>query len=826
MTILGPLARLRRSLALVLGFTLPAVAGAANALQAPQGKDDEDIWHRRELYFLEQRQYPFGQIPEGAAASVAAARARHMGLRPFAAQALTWQFMGWDHVLPGIFGAGRYAGWINDLAVDPANRQRLYAATPVGGLWKTDDNGGHWQPLTDRECILTTSSVAVDPVNPSIIYLGTGHFPYIYGCGLLRSTDGGATWARMSPSTWLQPDGTEPSVMIRDIAILPQTAGTSASTTVLAATTNGLFRSTNSGATWTAVLTIGWYYLINDVVVDANSPTTLYAAAYDYFGQGRTGIFRSTDGGVTWTQLLNGLPTWAETRDARVAVSRSAPTLVYAGICTNTAGCYSASWQVYSSGDGGTSWTLRGTAPELFYLAVDPHDPARVFTGGVHLRRSVDGARTFADITGFMHLDQRAIAFDPVTPGVVYSGSDGGVYRSADGGNSWTDLNSDLAIAMFYPGITPDPQTAGGILGGTQDNGIDYRGSDGTWRLLGTGDGGYTAIDPGPPRIEYAEVQWIPNSGYSGPLRRPTGQPYFSRAVNGINGGERAAFIPPLVMDPSRHQTLYFGTYHIYRSTDGALSWTVISGDLTKGSNPYVGFLSSIAPAPSDPLTVYAATFDGNFHRSTDGGATWTLRVQGLPNRSLTDIAVSSANPQLVYAVFSGFQAGHVFRSQDGGTTWEDISGDLGDVPVNAVAYVPGADILFIGTDVGAFSSTGAGGVWSVPADGLPPTLTEELVYDPTAQLLYAATQGRGIYAIQLSLSALRGDVNLDGQVSAADAQGILTSAVGLPLPRGWVRLPNGDATCDGAVTALDAQVVLAYAVGSSTAPYCVGSVR
>src|SRR2546427_13292239 len=100
------------------------------------------------------------------------------------------------------------------------------------------------------------------------------------------------------------------------------------------------------------------------------------------------------------------------------------------------------------------------------YTTLFRSDPARVFTGGVHLRRSVDGARTFADITGFMHLDQRAIAFDPVTPGVVYSGSDGGVYRSADGGNSWTDLNSDLAIAMFYPGITPDPQTAGGVLRG------------------------------------------------------------------------------------------------------------------------------------------------------------------------------------------------------------------------------------------------------------------------------------------------------------------------------------------------------------------------
>jgi len=276
-------------------------------------------------------------------------------------------------------------------------------------------------------------------------------------------------------------------------------------------------------------------------------------------------------------------------------------------------------------------------------------------------------------------------------------------------------------------------------------------------------------------------------------------------------------------MDPVNPQVLYFGTYRLYRTVDNAESWTSVSGAFAG----FPGAVSAIAVAPGDPQTIYVGTSDGTVYVTTNGAATWTLANSGLPSRYVTDIAVASSDPQRAYVTVSGFGSGHVFRTVNRGGSWQDISSNLIDVPVNAILRLPGSDELYVGTDLGVFQSGDDGLTWAPSATGMPNVAVLDLAFQNVTQTIVAATHGRGMFAHTVAgVGALRGDVSLDGQVSAMDAQGILTGVAGLPLPSGWIANPNGDANCDGRTAALDAQIVLSFVVGLPTSQFCVGQVR
>ncbi len=442
-----------------------------------------------------------------------------------------------------------------------------------------------------------------------------------------------------------------------------------------------------------------------------------------------------------------------------------------------------------------------------------------VYVGGVGLYRSTDGGATFGYIGGPIHPDQHALAFDPRNPATVFVGNDGGVYKSMDRGQRWASLNSDLAITQFYPGISLSPNSSPDILGGTQDNGtVEYTGTS-EWAHVACCDGGFTAINFQAPTTAFAEGQWP-----VGPFRRDgaTGGSFFGKG-SGIHLEDWALFIPPLVMDPVNPQVLYFGTYRLYRTVDNAESWTSVSG----GFAGFPGAVSAIAVAPGDPQTIYVGTSDGTVYVTTNGAATWTWVNSGLPSRYVTDIAVASSDPQRAYVTVSGFGSGHVFRTVNGGGSWQNISSNLIDVPVNAIVRVPGSDELYIGTDLGVFQSGDDGLTWAPSTTGMPNVAVLDLAFQNVTQTIVAATHGRGMFAHTVAgVGALRGDVSLDGQVSAMDAQGILAGVAGLPLPSGWIANPNGDANCDGRTAALDAQIVLSFVVGLPTSQFCVGQVR
>ena len=792
-------------------------AGAVCASRlAGQGRPADDPGARME-YFYRQRAYPLQRIRPNALQEARAAfaakwpsvvRAQRAQQAPSAAG---WVGFGPSPIMQ--FGA-RNAGRVTAIALDPSNPARLFIGAAQGGVWRSDDGGANWTPLTDGECSLAMGSLTVDPVVPTIVYAGTGEANLsadsYYGCGVLRSTNGGATWTRLGAQVF-------GDVSISKILVDQATAGSQTSSTVFASTAynfaancNGLFKSTNSGVTWTGVLG----GCVSDVVQDRSTPSTLYAAV------GFNGVYKSVNGGATWQPLPNGFPTLNVGRIA-LAIAPSQPSILYAAVhSTSTNGLLG----VFKSTDAGGAWsqvTATGVScnQQCWYdlvLVVDPTNPDLVYFGGVPLYRSIDGGATWAVISNGIHVDQHALVVDPQNPSILWAGNDGGMYRSADYGSTWADLNSGLSITQFYPGVSAFPGSGYQLLGGTQDNGtVEYDGSP-AWPQVFCCDGGFTAVNFQTPTTAFAECQW--NS--CGPYRRDAGSGgAFVAKSAGINFADPALFIPPLVMDPVNPQVLYFGTTTLYRTGDNGESWAA-------NSPGFGGRISAIAVAPSNTQTVYVGLQTGGVQLTPNSGLSWINITAGLPNRYVTDIAVDPADFHHAYVTVSGFGSGHVFETVDFGTTWRDISGNLVDVPVNAIVRHPGTGALYIGTDLGVLVSSDDGQTWGPSAPGLPNVAVLDLVFNSTTQTLYAGTHGRGVFAYNLGPALLRGDVSADGHVAAADAQAILNGVVGLSLPAGWAFYPNGDANCDGQTSAFDAQIVLSFVVGLPTSQFCVGTIQ
>ena len=735
-------------------------------VQAQEGPDHARL---RWEWFYRPRAYPFADVVPGALdrarLQLASLRASRLILGAPPIGGTRWQSIGPFSI------NGTAIGRISTVAVHPTNSNVVYIGGAQGGVWKTIDGGITWTPLTDKQCSLAMGSIVIDPVNPEIVYAGTGeqHFSgdSYYGCGVLRSTDGGASWTQLAPLAL--------RVRISRLVILPSTAGNIATTTILAATDNGLFRSTNGGTTWTTVRA----GIHTDLVVDPSNEQTLYTG----FRQG--GIFKSINGGVTWLSASAGLPT-ANVGRINIGLAPSAPATLYVAIQHFTANNLLG---LFKSTDGGNSWTqLSATGASCstqcwydLHVTVHPADPNIVFFGGVALFRSTNGGNTFATVTGAMHVDQHFLAFDPQNPQRVYAANDGGIYRSENGGTVWTGINNGLAITQFYGGISLHPSNSLLVIGGTQDNGtLSYTGAP-TWTTIIGGDGGFTAINHENPAVQFGETQWTPNSGFSGPNRSDGGA--FVRKVNGINVSDNAQFIPPLVMDQSNPRVLYFGTDKLYRTADAADNWSAISPVFTPGAT-----LTAIALAASDPSTVYVGLNSSRVHVTTNGGDSWSVITAGLPARTPTDIAVDRADSRTAYVTFSGFGTGHVFRTVDGGQSWTNVSANLPDMPVNAVALDPATRrFVMIGTDLGVFVSSDSGSTWTILDDGMPNVAVFDIAYNAATGALIAATHGRGMFQLQLDRALTiatvpkkrRIDFPENSSTSRADSAAVVLSGTG-----------------------------------------------
>jgi hypothetical protein len=737
-----------------------------------------DSGHEAADWFFQQRSYPLGFIPAGARLNALRqldqieeehkVKPRHLTLK--GENSSQWTLIG-PHRTNGLA-----SGRVSAIAVDPRDSNIVYLGAASGGVWKTKDGGSTWTPLTDMQPSLGTGSIALDPLNPDTVYVGTGEENDFdpTGAGLFKSVDGGTTWKQYA-GPFLGPvgpsaDGFGGSARIGSLAVHPtNTQVLLAAVAFSPATKEGIYRSTDGGSTWELMLSGASG---TGVVFDPTDGNIAYAALGEFFGvNSQNGVYKSLDAGISWTKLgaggSNGLPSTEIGRIA-IAITPSQPTTLYVAMANSSS---QKLLGFYKTVDGGQNWTALTNTPDFcdhqcgwdLIVSVHPSNPNIVFAGGaytIRLIRSLDGGSTWSTLAGWnpwlLHPDLHALTFSS-DGAKLYVGDDGGAWSTTDATNSsvnFTNLNATLAITQFYPGFSIHPTDLNMAIGGTQDEGtIRYAGNF-TWDYVACGDGHETAIDPFAPSTVYISCGGIDTqkSTSNGDLGT------WQQMQSGIDASDRVNFNAPLVMDPNDSQRLYFGTLRVYQTNDGATSWTAISPDLTGGS-PY-GVTSAIAVAPSDSNTVYVATTDSRIHVSTNainGAVNWTDISHGLPNRYITQVIVNPANSMTAYVTFSGYSGfvdnqGHVFTTTNGGLTWSDISGTLPNVPVNDIVVDPDiANTLYIATDVGAFSSSDNGNTWTILGGGLPRVIIMGLRLHRPTRVLRAGTYGRSMWDLQLS---------------------------------------------------------------------------
>ena len=712
--------------------------------------------------FLTQR-VVHGGIPAGAMEKAraqvtrarVAARSAAPGQLAEQVAAARWQFVGPTNV----------GGRIVDVAVDPVAPDTIYAAAATGGVWKSEDAGAQFtsiwpsaNPQSMGALVITANGTlfaGLGEANP-----GGGSITY-GGSGVYRSADRGATWERV---------GLTNSGRIGRIAVDP----TDPQHIFVAASGDlfnpggerGVYESTDGGSNWTLVLsgdndTTGAV----DLAIDPLDPNRVFAAMWDHrrepdlrrYGGVGSGLYRSSDGGTTWERLTNGLP-GPDPAIGRigVAVSATNPQRVYA-IVNGTNGLFQG---FYRSDDGGNSWATIPADQKLAdaqasfgwwfgKLWVDPLNDAHVFAAGVTLCESQDGGATFTEHLS-PHADHHAMAWDLKVPGRVYLGTDGGTYRSDINGtgDQWTKATYE-PFTQFYS-VDVSEQDAGRLVGGTQDNYVlrSYGGAG--WNGYVFGDGLAALIDPVNQEMVYGCYQ------YGNCFRSTDGgttTTYFTPAIR----SPRRNWFAPLQFDPNNPAILYFGGTQVHRSSDHATTWSPISPDLTGGpgrdrSYPF-GTVTTIAVAKTDPNRILAGTDDGRLWFTPNLGGSWTrVADPNIPGTWVTRVVVDPLNAAVGYATFSGFRSGGVFpyvlKTTDGGATWANITGDLPQAPVNDIAAV--GSTLYVGTDVGVFLSADGGATWVTAGEDLPNVPITDLEYRFASHTLYAATFGRGIYALPL----------------------------------------------------------------------------
>jgi uncharacterized protein (TIGR03437 family) len=725
-----------------------------------------------------RRPYPATGVPAGARLRAWQQLEAMEDAQPFhhataaagtAVNPLQWVPIGPTPILQSTYSVSPWSGHVNSLATDPRNSNVVYGAADAGGVWKTTDGGNTWAPLTDFQPGLTTAMVALDPFNPDAIYASTGSglsWSGDFGCGdgvgILKSTDAGNTWAPLPGNVTGQGAGrTLTAANIGSFAFDPSQSGRMLAVIGgCGVVTAGLYRSTDGGVTW--VLAKSGY--ANSTVFDA---TGQYAYAGFYGGL----VYRSSDGGATWTPIngggANSIPTAVGTDAAGfvfLAVAPSSPGTVLVSVGRASDNTLMG---LYLSPDRGQTWkklvnapgycgTQCGYSPALAFL---PTDANVIFAGGLYIYRSLDGGASWTDITlgsngTYLHSDHHWLAFSK-DGSTLYLPNDAGVWKTSNptaaASPAWTNLNATLGITEFYPGLSISPVDVNYSLGGTQDNGTPLY-SGGNWAYALCGDGGQTAIDPATPSTVYAVC--IANF-----IGQPPGQIYKSTSAGQagswqiMNSGiavERLNWVSPLTLDAANPSRLYYGTYRVYQSVDGAAHWTPISGDLTGGvTATQSGVLTALAVS-ADSNTVYAGSNDGHLsvtnNANAGAGAIWTDRSAGLPKWYVTSIAPDPTDPQTAYVTFSTFGPGHVFKTSNQGKTWTDISGNLPAIPANDLAVDPDLPgTLYLGTDLGVFRSTDQK-TWAPLGSGLPHVIVTNVKLHRASRTLRAGTYGRSVW--------------------------------------------------------------------------------
>jgi photosystem II stability/assembly factor-like uncharacterized protein len=705
-------------------------------------------------------------------------------------------------------GPGNVGGRTRSILINPQNPNIMYLGSVTGGVWKSTDAGTTWAPLTDLVPTDYVSAMVMSPTDPNTIYAGTGegylNIDARRGLGILKTTDGGATWTRL-PST-----ANSNFYYVTKLLITP-------GGNLYASTWNGVFRSPDGGNTWIRSLSMFFCY---EMAARPDQPEYVFAnCSTTNSSGGPFAIFRNVapPSGASWDNVF-AAPNMARTS---LAIAPSQPTTIYAmswstnpqpttttgliGVFRSLSSGDTGSWTTQTSnqdttrlntallsypgsvlatacGAGANSYSGQGWYDNV--LTVDPVNPNRVWAGGIDIFRSDDGGANWGMAsywnrspgTEYAHADRHVIVFHPNYDGVsnqtLFIGTDGGLFRT-DNANAavatgptapcapnktdivWTNLNHRYTVTQYNNGRPYPGGTA--YMGGAQDNGTT-RGTDATgpeaWYTVGGGDGGWVAIDPVDPNAIIFEFTNLSTS------RSTNGGASTSDATHGITeSSNNFQFYKNIAMDAADAQRLYVGGKTLWRTIDGAKSWTEASVALSDT-------ISAISVSPSDPNTLMfsgtsGAIYYGNNALRSDRTTVWASSIPRM-GATAAAIAFDPTNPQVVFAVYPAFKTAatdnHVYKSVDGGQTWTGIDGTgttgLPDVPVNVALVDPSNNqTIYIGTDLGIYVSLDGGTTWARDVNPFVDTPVTTLTIDKgtgTSEL-FAFTYGRGAWKVPLT---------------------------------------------------------------------------
>ncbi len=679
-------------------------------------------------------------------------------------------FHGWS-----MAGPMNIPGRITDLAAHANYPDTIYAASAAGGVFRhtTPWSYADWTPLFDDVGVQSMGAIAVDPLDPDIIWAGTGEAnnagDNYEGSGIYKSTDGGTTWNHM---------GLDSSYHIARIVIDPiftnnvyvAVAGKLFGTNP----DRGVYMTTDGGQNWEHLLYISDSTACIDLAIypDPGYENNIIACMMErvrrvddrIVGGLTSGVWFSSDNGATWTDITGtgGLPAHS-TDIGRIGCSIDPATGIGYLLFADSTGDYMGIYQGSVIGDYPGVWSNYDPADELFDLngswsggwyfgnvrhSYYPYE-SRAYALGLDLYRRDDYTSNWQDISYGQHVDMHAMWINPTNPELLYSGNDGGVYRSTNGGDSWFHAAS-MDNTQFYA-IEINPRFPSILYGGAQDNGTMRKpGVDThTWQQIAGGDGFYVVVDYVDPSIIYCEYQY----GYL--LKTTDNAASFVSPMTGMDyNNERHNWSTPIVMDPFNHMVLYYGSNVLYRTDDGAANWTAISGDLSNGPGPgnlAYGTITTIEVSQLNTNVIWVGTDDGNVQVTTDGGITWNLRNSGLPNRYVTRVACDPVYPPVAYVTLSGYTSGvaesHVYRTSDYGLNWISIKGDLPDVPVNDIIVDYHNNVVkYLATDIGVFITENNGTNWELMADGMPIVPVTDIDFHVPTRTLAAGTHGRSMY--------------------------------------------------------------------------------
>ena len=693
-----------------------------------------------------------------------------------------WKGMGYR--LVGPFRGGRV------VAVSGVVGQEnvYYFGAVAGGVWKTTDGGLNWKPIFDKQKDASPAigAIAVSESDPNVIYVGTGEAcirgNIVGGNGVYKSIDAGKTWKFV---------GLADTHAIGRLAVNPRNpeiAFVAALGHPFADNEErGIFRTQDGGKTWQKVLYKDARTGGIDVVFDPSNSNVLFAALWqarrtpwslDSGGAG-SGLYRSTDGGTTWKELKgHGLPPGILGRIG-VTVSGANPNRVWAVVEAEKGG-------IYRSDDGGDSWNrltddhrFRQRAWYYSHIFADPKSADTVYILNTAAYRSDDGGKTFRSIHA-PHGDNHALWIDPVDPKRLINGNDGGATISIDGGDTWSTIYNQ-PTAQFYH-VTTDNRFPYYIYGAQQDNStvaIASAGVNGSidrpeWYDVGGGESGYIAPDPSDPEIVYA-------GSYGGEITRFDHRTGEQQSVNpwpvnpiGWAAGDvkhRFQWTEPIAFSPHDPKTMYFAAEVLFKTTDGGMSWTIISPDLTRNDKSkqassggpitkdntgveVYDTIFSVVESPVQKDLIWAGTDDGVVQLTRDGGKRWeNVTPKAMPDwGTVSMIEASARDAGSAYLAVERHKsddfAPYVFKTTDFGKTWSKLVAGL---PANDYVHAVRVDprrpgLLFAGTEQGVYVSFNDGVLWQSLQLNLPTAPVNDLGIKNAD--LVVATHGRSFWVL------------------------------------------------------------------------------